>query len=309
MRVVFMGTPDFAVPTLEKIKNSGHEISLVVTQEDKQRGRGKKLQHTPVKEKALELGIEVYQPAKVNDDESVEKIREASPDVIVVVAYGQILSEEILYMPKHKCLNVHASILPKYRGPAPLNWAVINGESESGVTIMEMAKGLDTGDMIKISKVKINEEMTAGELHDALMDTGAEALVEVLSELETGEISKTPQDHSASSYAPMMSKELGHIDWNKSSKDIKNLVRGTQPWPGAYFYMDEKMVKIRNVRVEDMASDAKAGEIVKVDSTGIYVKTFDGVVAFEELQVPGKRWMNVEEYLRGNNVNTGVVVL
>lgn len=309
MRVVFMGTPDFAVPTLEKIRDAGHEVVLVVTQEDKQRGRGKKLQHTPVKEKALELGIEVYQPSKVNSEESVDRIRESSPDVIVVVAYGQILSEEILYMPKHRCLNVHASVLPKYRGPAPLNWAVISGESESGVTIMEMARGLDTGDMIKISKVDIDEDMTAGDLHDILMETGAEALVEVLSELEGGEVSKTPQDHSASSYAPMMTKELGHIDWEKTSKEIKNLVRGTQPWPGSYFYMEEKMVKIRKLRVEDMAPGGVPGEIVKADSTGIYIRTLDGAVALEELQVPGKRWMSVEEYLRGNNVNTGVVVL
>lgn len=309
MKVIFMGTPEFAVPTLEKLSEAGHEVSLVITQEDKQRGRGKKIQYTPVKEKALELGIEVYQPANVNSEESVEKIKGINPEVIVVVAYGQILSEEILSLPEYRCLNVHASILPKYRGPAPLNWAVINGESESGVTIMEMAKGLDTGDMIKVSEVAIGDEMTAGELHDRLMHVGAEALVDTLSDIESGTAEKTPQDHDESSYAPMMNKELGHIDWSKGAETLRNLIRGTQPWPGSYFYMDDKMVKVRKARVENMMSGGEVGEVVKADSSGIYIKTSDGLLVVEDIQTPGKRWMSAEEYLRGNKINIGVVLL
>lgn len=297
-----MGTPDFSVPTLQKLKENGHEVALVITQEDKRRGRGKQVQFTPVKEKAIELGIEVYQPSDVNSEESVEKLSSLNPDAIVVVAYGQILREEILNMPKYGCINVHASLLPKYRGAAPINWVIIDGEAETGVTIMQMAKGLDTGDMMEKASLKIPEDMTAGELHDRLMDMGADLLIKTLDKLERGEIVKEEQDDSASSYAHMMDKGLGKIDWSKSSRDIFNLIRGTQPWPGTYFNYDDKVIKVRRSSLLQESTSQEPGTIIDVSKDGIKVATGDGVILLEEIQIQGKRWMTVEEFLRGNTL-------
>lgn len=307
MKVIFMGTPDFAVPTLERIAEDGHDVKLVITQQDKKRGRGKKLQFTPVKEKAAELGIDVYQPENVNSEESIEKIREADPDVIVVVAYGQIMKKDILDMPKYGCLNVHASLLPKYRGAAPINWVIINGEKKSGNTIMRMNEGLDTGNMISKSEIEIGRDMNAGELHDILMADGAELLSETLKNLEKENIEGEVQDDSLSCYAPMMDKSLGRIDWEKSNEDIFNLIRGTQPWPGSFFDYNGETVKVKKAEVSDKKSDKEPGTIISVDNSGIAVAAGEGVIVLKEIQFPGKRAMSVEDYLRGNEIEKTVL--
>ncbi|WDV47638.1 methionyl-tRNA formyltransferase [Clostridiaceae bacterium M8S5] len=305
MRVVFMGTPDFAVSTLDRLHENGHDVVLVITQPDKKRGRGKKVSFPPVKERALELGIEVFQPSKINKEESVEKLREANLDVIVVTAFGQLVSQQILDLPKYGCINVHASLLPYYRGAAPINWAIINGEKESGVTTMMMARGLDSGDMLLKAKVNIGEEETAGELYDRLKELGANLLVETLNKLENGALLAEEQNHDIATYAPIMDKSLGHIDFSKSCKEIKNLVRGTQPWPGCYCEYKDNKIKIYKVDYETGQFNGEVGQILSANSDGIKVKCNDGIIAIKELQMPGKRRMNIKEFLAGNTVEIG----
>ncbi len=307
MKVIFMGTPDFAVPTLEALDKE-HDVSLVITQADKPRGRGKKMMPPPVKAKALELGLDVYQPEDINTDESIEKIKEINPDIIVVVAYGQILKEEILNLPKYKCVNVHASLLPKYRGAAPLNWVVIDGEEKTGVTIMEMSKGLDTGDMLSKCELVIGEDMTAGEVHDTLMEDGSELLIKTLKSIEEGTVTKEPQNHDESTYAPMMDKKLGQIDWSKSAQDIKNLVRGTFPWPSAYFKYDGENVKVLEVDVIDQSKDGEVGKVVEVNENGIVINAGQDAVVLKKVQFPGKKAVSVEDYLRGNEFEENIIL-
>lgn len=306
MKVVFMGTPDFAVPTLEALQKE-HDVSLVITQTDKPKGRGKILTPPPVKAKALELGLEVYQPEDINSDESIEKLKAINPDIIVVVAYGQILKEEILNLPKYRCVNVHASLLPKYRGAAPLNWVVINGEKETGVTIMEMAKGLDTGDMMSASNMVIDEDMTAGDVHDKLMHIGSELLLDTLKRIETRDIKKIPQQDSESTYAPIMDKKLGKIDWSKSAVEIKNLVRGTYPWPGAYFKYKDKNVKVLEVDV-CKTKGGENGRVVEVKKEGIVVNAGEDCVVLKKIQFPGKKAVTIEEFLRGNEFESDILL-
>lgn len=307
MKVIFMGTPDFAVPTLEALEKE-HEVALVITQGDKQRGRGKKMMPPPVKAKAIELGLDVYQPQDINSDESIEKIKEINPDIIVVVAYGQILKEEILNYPKHKCVNVHASLLPKYRGAAPLNWVVINGEEKTGVTIMEMSKGLDSGDMLEKCELPIDDDMTAGDVHDSLMQDGSKLLIETLKKIEDGSVTKTQQDHEKSTYAPMMDKDLGRIDWDQSAKDIKNLVRGTFPWPSAYFKYEDKNVKVLETEVCEKDRDEQAGKVLKVSEEGIVVAAREGCLILKKIQFPGKKAVSVADYLRGNQFKSDIIL-
>lgn len=307
MKAIFMGTPDFAVPTLEELAKE-HDVRLVITQTDKPKGRGKTLTPPPVKVKAKELDIEVYQPEDINSEESIQKIREINPDVIVVVAYGQILKEEILNLPKHKCINVHASLLPKYRGAAPLNWVVINGEEKSGVTIMEMNKGLDTGDMLSKCELIIDEDMTAGDVHDNLMIDGSRLLLETLKEIEEGKVEKTSQNDSLSSYALIMNKNLGRIDWNKSAREIRNLIRGTFPWPGAFFKYKDKNVKVLEASICEDTTDEEVGKVLEVSNEGIVVSTGDGCLILKKVQFPGKKAVNVEDYLRGNEFETDIIL-
>lgn len=300
MKVIFMGTPEFAVPTLRKLHEMNHDIALVVTQPDKPSGRGKKLRKSEVKEAAEELGLTVFQPDRIKSKENIEILKEYAPDVIVVVAYGQILSRELLDIPKYGCINVHASLLPKLRGAAPLNWSIINGEPKTGVTTMQMDVGLDTGDMLLKSDVEIDEHMNVGQLHHILMHVGAELLAETLDKIEKGEIVPEKQDDSLSNYAPMFNKDNQRIDWSKSAKDIHNLVRGLSPWPTAYFVMDDMSVKVYESAYLDETTEHEPGYVLKADRNGIYVAAGTGIAVIKEIQMPGKNRMKVEAYLRGN---------
>ena len=308
MKVVFMGTPDFSVPTLDALYNNGHIISLVISQSDKAKGRGKKVLYTPVKERALELGLNVYQPDNINSSESIELIKKENPDIIVVVAYGQILKESILSIPKYGCINVHASLLPKYRGAAPINWAIINGEKTTGVTTMVMEKGLDSGDMLLRREIEISDGETAGDIHDKLAILGAELLIETIEGLENGTVPRTPQDHENATYAPMMTKDLGKINWSEKAINIKNLVRGTQPWPGAFTTYKGQNIKILEVDIVNKFKEDENGKVVKVNNEGIFVNTIDNCIVIKQIQFPGKKSMLVEDFLRGNEFEVGVLL-
>lgn len=303
-----MGTPDFAVPSLKVLIEEGIEILGVITQPDKPKGRGKKMSMPPVKEEALKYGIDVYQPKKVKDKEFVEFLKSLNPDIIVVVAFGQILSKEILSIPKYGCINVHASLLPKYRGAAPINWVIINGEKTTGITTMYMDEGLDTGDMILKAEIEIGSEETAGELHDRLCILGGEVLRDTLKLIKENKAPREVQDDSLSCYAPMMDKSLGSIDWNKSAKDIFNLIRGTNPWPSSFTKYKGQTMKVWKSKVLDKKSNEKPGTVLKVDQNGIYVSTKDGILLIEEIQMPGKKRMYVKEYIKGNEIDEKVVL-
>ena len=308
MNVIFMGTPGFAVPTLEKLHKSAHNVVLVVTQPDKPFGRGKKLKKSEVKEAAESLELEIFQPDKIKKQENIDVLRKYNPDVIVVVAYGQILSKEILTLPKYGCINVHASLLPKLRGAAPLNWAIINGETITGVTTMQMDVGLDTGDMFLKSEVKIDENMNVGELHDILMQKGAELLIETLNMIENNEITSKKQDDSLSNYAPMFNNENRKINWNLNAKNIHDLIRGLSPWPTAYFTMDEKTIKVYKSSYTNDNLNYEPGYVIKASNEGIFVKAKDGIVILKEILMPGKKKMTVEAYLRGNKFPEKIVL-
>lgn len=308
MKIVFMGTPEFAVPCLQKIIDEGHEVLAVVTQPDKPKGRGKKLAMPPVKELALKYNIDVYQPVKAREDSFVEKLKEINPELIVVVAFGQILPKSILDIPKFGCVNVHASLLPKYRGAAPLNWVIINGEEKTGVTTMYMDVGLDTGDMILKSEIPLDDEITAGELHDKMMVQGAEVLKDTIDLISKGKAPREKQNDEETCYSPIMDKSLGNIDWSKSATDIHNLIRGVNPWPSAYTTYDKQTMKIWKTKVLDKLSEKTPGTILSVDKNGIEVSTGDKVLQISEIQMSGKKRMIVSEYIKGNDISTGIVL-
>ena len=305
MKIIFMGTPEFAVHSLEVLKERGDEVMLVISQKDKPKGRGKKLQPTPVKEKALEYGYRVHQPDRVRESESVELIRSLSPDLIVVTAFGQILTKEILDIPRLGCINVHASLLPKYRGAAPINFAVINGEEKTGITTMYMAEGLDTGDMILANEIEIEAHDTAGSLHDKLAQLSRKTLAKTLELIEKGEAPRTVQDDSQSSYAPMMDKELGHLDFSRDARSVVNLARGVDPWPSAYAVLGGVTEKLFDVRLGRPSENTSYGEIADVMSDCIEINEKGGTVLVYEVQFPNKKRMPVKEYLKGNEIKTG----
>ena len=308
MRVIFMGTPDFAVPSLEALLTK-HEVVLVVTQPDKPKGRGKKMVPTPVKACALEHGIPVLQPEKVKEPEFVEQLRSNEPDLIAVTAFGQILSEPILEMPKYGCINVHGSLLPKYRGAAPMQWSIIDGEKVTGITTMYMAKGLDSGDMLLKAEVEITDEDTFATIHDKMAVTGANLLLDTLDQLEAGTLERIPQDHDAATYAPMITKETGHIDWSKNRQDIINLIRGLNPVPAAYTIYEEEVLKIFGAVISDVqADDAANGEIVAVVKKGFVVKCGDGCLLITEVQARGGKRMMTDAYLRGHAMKEGILL-
>lgn len=305
MRVIFMGTPDFAVGTLEEIIKAGHEVVLVVTQPDKPKGRGNAMQFPPVKECAVAHNIPVFQPKKIREEENVAYLTEFQPDIIVVAAFGQILPKSILDMPKFGCINVHASLLPKYRGAAPIQWAVINGDEVTGVTIMRMDVGLDTGDMITKKEIVIAEDETGGSLFDKLAQMGAQLCVETMANIEAGNAEYIPQNHEEATHVSMISKELGFIDWSKSATEIEHLIRGLNPWPSAFTKLDGKTFKIWKAKVNSQNTEYKPGTIVSVTKNGMEVQTGDGVLSLLEVQLEGKKRMQIDAFLRGYSVNEG----
>lgn len=305
MKVVFMGTPDFAVPTLKKLIEE-HNVIAVFTQPDKPKGRGQKVQYSPVKEVAIEHNIPVFQPSKIKKEvEYIDKLKELNPDVCVVVAYGQILPKEVLDIPKYGCINVHASLLPELRGAAPINWSIINGNKVTGITTMMMDVGLDTGDMLLKREVEILDTDTAGSLHDKLMVVGAELLIETLEKIEKGEIKPQKQDDSKATYAPMMDKELGHINWDKSAREVFNLIRGVTPWPSAYFYYDDLMIKVWRCELIEGGKNDVAGKIVDVSKDGVKVTCREGIIVLKEVQKQGSKRMDIATFLNGNNLEVG----
>ena len=303
MRVVFMGTPEFAVPCLQKLIDCGHEVTGVFTQPDKPQGRKMIMTPPPVKELALANGIKVYQPVKMKDGTALEMLKEADPELCIVVAYGKILPKEILEYPKHGCINIHASLLPKLRGAAPIQWSVINGFEKTGVTSMQMDEGLDTGDMLIKGELEIGENETAGELHDRLSVLGADILEKTINALEKGELCPEKQNHDEFTYASMLSKELSPIDWTMSAQQVHNKIRGLSPWPSANAKLNGKTVKIH----KSIISSAKgnyAGEIVESGKKLVVACGDKNCIEIQILQAEGKKAMSAADFLRGNPVST-----
>lgn len=305
MRVIFMGTPDFSVGTLEALIRAGHQVVLAVTQPDKPKGRGGKMQFPPVKETALEYGIPVFQPRKVREPENIEELRKYQADVIVVVAFGQILPREILELTPYGCINVHASLLPSYRGAAPIQWAVINGETVSGVTTMQMDEGLDTGDMLLKTEVPLEPEETGGSLHDKLAAAGASLCVRTLKALEEGTVTPKKQGESPTAYASMLKKEMGEIRWEEPAISIERLIRGLNPWPSAYTGWQDKTMKIWEAEILEEDSGQEPGTVVRVDKDGFLVQTGKGLLKVTALQIPGKKRMEADAFLRGYSMEPG----
>lgn len=305
MNIVFMGTPDFSVGALEALIGAGHRISAVVTQPDKQKGRGKEVQSSPVRQCADRHGIPVFQPVRIKTPEAVETLKNYRADIYVVAAFGQILSQEILDIPRYGCLNIHASLLPKYRGAAPIQWAVINGETTTGVTIMQMDAGLDTGDMLLKKEVRIDAKETGESLHDKLSAAGADLIVEALALLEKGSLEPQKQREEDSCYARMLTKSLGNIDWTDSAEKIERLVRGLNSWPSAYTRYHGKTLKIWDADVLKEASGREPGTVVRVDKDAVYVSAGEGTLKLNSVQLEGKKRMAVRDFLLGNIVQAG----
>ncbi len=301
-----MGTPDFAVPCL-KVLQEKTEIIAVVTQPDRPKGRGHNLQPSPVKAAALEYNLPVLQPEKIKTEEFTAQLEEMKPDLIVVVAFGQILSQRILDIPRLGCVNVHASLLPRYRGAAPIHWSIINGEKETGVTTMLMDAGLDTGDMLLKDAVDITDEMTTEELHDQLMAMGGAVLSDTIDGLVAGTIKPEKQDDSISNYAGMLNKETGHVDWSKSAQDIHNLIRGLNSWPVAWSLKDGKNFKLWRTKVVEGTSKEPAGTVIELKKNSFYVATGNGILEVLELQPPSKKRMSAGDLVRGHGVAVGDV--
>ena len=321
MRIVFMGTPDFSVPALKALVEVGHQVIAVVTQPDKPKGRGKEVQMTPVKIQAMEYGIPVYQPAKVREASFVEVLKGLEADVYVVIAFGQILPKAVLELPKYGCINIHASLLPKYRGAAPIQWCVIDGERETGITTMMMDVGLDTGDMLEKTVIPIEEKETGGSLHDKLSMAGGDLILSTLKKLEEGTLVRTPQTDEGTCYAKMLTKSLGDIDWNQDAVSIERLIRGLNPWPSAYTMWNGKTIKIWAADViagreaADFLSESGVpaetgtapGTVVCSDKRGLVVCTGGGLLSIRELQMEGKKRMDTPAFLRGYPIPEGDV--
>lgn len=307
MRIVFMGTPDFAVGSLQALCESGkHEILAVVTQPDRPKGRGNKLLQTPVKEYALAQGLTVYQPQKVKTPEFVELLHELQPELIVVAAFGQFLSKEILELPKYGCINVHASLLPKYRGAAPIQYAIIKGEKESGVTIMQMDIGMDTGAMLDKVVVPIAENTTMGELHNALREQGAALLLQVIDKIATGTAVAEPQDDAQATYATLLDRSMEHIDWSKTAQEVHNLIRGFNPAPSTFTKLPNgKSLKIWGSKMTDKSSAAAAGTVIETGKHSFFVACGEGVLEITEVQPESKKRMPAQVFLNGRGVQEG----
>lgn len=308
MKIIYMGTPDFAVAPLEAILKAGHEVTAVVTQPDRQKGRGREVQYSPVKECALSYGIPVLQPLKIKEEDAVEELRKYPADIFVVAAFGQLLSEEILNMPRFGCINIHASLLPAYRGAAPIQWCVINGEEKTGVTIMQMAKGMDTGDILLQKEVVLDEKETGGSLFDRLMETGAELIVEVLPKIEAGELTPVVQKEELATYAGKITKDMGNIDFAKSAVTIERLIRGLNPWPSAFTHYKGKILKIWEADVVSECANAEnpvPGTVIAMDKESFTLATGEGALRIRSLQPEGKKRMSCAEFMRGYEVKVG----
>ncbi len=307
LRTVFMGTPEFALQTLQGLIDAGCDLVAVYTQPDRPKGRGKQLAAPPVKELALQHGIPVHQPLKLRQPDVVAELAALSPDLIVVVAYGQILPKSVLDIPRFGCINVHASLLPKYRGAAPINQAIVNGETETGITTMYMDVGLDTGDMLVKKSLAIGPDETAGQLHDRLARLGRETMDETLRQLCAGTLQREVQDNALTSYAPLMKKEDGCIDWSRSAVEIHNQVRGLDPWPGAYTTLDGELLKLAETRPEE--GDGAPGSIVAAGAAGVKIACGQGVLVAHALQLAGRKRLSAGEFLRGCPLQPGKTVL
>ena len=312
MKIVYMGTPDFAVGALKSVIEAGHEVALVVTQPDKVRGRGHEVSFCPVKECAFSYGLPVFQPERIRNEEAVDKLRSIGADIYIVAAFGQILSEEILNIPKYGCINIHASLLPKYRGAAPIQWCILNGESVTGVTIMQMDKGVDTGDILLQRQCEIAPDETGASLFDKLADLGAATITEALDLIKEGKITPVKQDESKATHVGMLNKEMGRINWNDSSVIIERYVRGLNSWPGTYTYHNGRMLKIWGSKVCDdnevNRSTDKPGTVIKTDESGLYVKTGDGALIITYLQAEGKKRMDTASFIRGYVIKQGDIL-
>jgi len=309
MNIVFMGTPDFAVPSLEAVTQK-YGVKAVLTQPDRPKGRGKSMAMSPVKEVALSHNIDIYQPERLKSDRDlIDKLKSMNLDFIIVVAFGQILSKEVLDIPKYGCINLHASLLPKYRGAAPINYAIMRGEKESGNTTMLMDAGVDTGDMLLKNKVEIEENMTFEELHDKLKSIGAELLISTIEGLCKGEITPVKQGNSETCYASMLNKEMAKIKWNQNAEDIHNFVRGLSSYPKAYTYYQGVPMKVIETRLTSENSSKEPGTIEKVDNDGILVSTKDNNILITKVQFPNKKPLRVEEYIRGNSIEENTVLM
>lgn len=318
MRIIFMGTPDFSVGTMEALLEAGHDIVLAVTQPDKAKGRGKNLCFPPVKEAALAHGIPVYQPPRVREAECVEYLASFRPDIIVVVAFGQILPKEILMLPRYCCVNVHASLLPRYRGAAPIQWAVINGDSVSGVTTMRMDEGMDTGDIIDAEEVALAKDETGGSLFDRLAVVGAKLCVRTVADIEAGTASFRPQDPAQATYTKMIHKQLGKVDFSRPAAEIERLIRGLDPWPSAYTSLSGKTLKIWKADVvEPEKQDAvrrespeflQPGTVCLATKEEMLVAAGEGILSLREVQLEGKKRMDIASFLRGCPVEAGMAL-
>jgi methionyl-tRNA formyltransferase len=304
-RIVFMGTPDFSVPALEALQAAGHEIILVVTQPDRPRGRGRKIEPPPVKKSAQRIGLPVIQPETLRDDAVRQSLQATEADFFIVVAFGHLLRESVLKMPRQACVNVHASLLPRYRGPAPIHWAVINGDPQTGVTTMVMDKGLDTGDILLSARETISPSDTAGTLHDRLARLGARLLCQTLDAFADGTIRRTPQDHSAATYAPLLKKTDGLIDWKKPSASIEPFIRGMSPWPGAFTYWKNTRLKIFRAEAAAVPAPAVPGTVMGGTPDRLTVATGDGALSILELQSASSIRLPVSEFLRGFRIQAG----
>lgn len=307
MKLIFMGTPDFSVGTLEALIAAGHEITLVVSQPDKPKGRGHELAPTPVKETALKHGLKVFQPKRLKDPETIRTLEETPADAIVVIAFGQIVPASILHMKKYGCINVHGSLLPKYRGAAPIQWAVIDGERESGVTIMQMDEGLDTGDMLLKGSVVLDEKETSGSLFNKLSALGASLCVEALEKLEKGELTPEKQGESPTEYARMLTKEMGELDFSRDAVTLERLIRGFNPWPSAYTRLGDKTLKIWAADVcEKQEPESQPGTVTEVAKQDFTVACGEGALKITELQLQGKKRMDAAAFLRGYHLEAGM---
>ncbi len=308
LNIVFMGTPDFAVPSLKALKDYGCTVPLVVTRTDRPKGRGRKMVPPPVKIAATELNYPVFQPEAVNTDEFYNKILQIHPDLLVVVAFGHILPKKILEIPIYGAINIHASLLPKYRGPAPIQRAIINGESETGVTTMLMDKGLDTGEILLTSTVPIHPDDTAEILHDRLADVGADLIKKTLTRIENKTLQPIPQEHAKATYAPMLKKKDGQIDWSLPADQIERFIRGMTPWPGAYTFYGNKRLKIFKAALKSTPSSDPPGKVIKGFSNELRVATGNGVLSILEIQGASGKRLAVADFLRGNSIPTGTIL-